>query len=124
MILAPLAGVMLVVSVATGPIVAEPQAATSMTARQKTAAIEPLINSATECIARAVAADPRLQDGAPSNLGDLIVDSIPGCIRSVRAMIEGYDTAFGEGTGEAYFMGPYLDVLPGVVSKWVADAAP
>jgi hypothetical protein len=124
MILAPLAGVMLVVSVATGPIVAEPQAAASTMARQKTAAIEPLINSATECIARAVAADPRLRDAAPSNLGDLIVDSIPSCIRSVRAMIESYDTAFGEGSGEAYFMGPYLDVLPGAVNKWMADAAP
>ena len=124
MILAPLAGVMLVVSVAAGPIVTEPQAMTSMTARQKTAAIEPLVNSTTECIARAVAADPRLHTAAASNLGDLIVESIPNCIRSVRAMIEGYDTAFGVGTGEAYFMGPYLDVLPGMVTKWVADATP
>jgi len=124
MILAPLAGVMLVVSVATGPIAAEPQTATSMTARQKTAAIEPLMISATECIARAVAADPRLRKSEPSNLGDLIVESIPGCIRPVRAMIEGYDMAFGEGSGEAFFMGRYLDELPGAVSKWVADAAP
>ena len=124
MILAPLAGVMLVVSVATGPIVTVPQAVISMTARQKTAAIEPLISSATECIARAVTADPRFHKSAPSNLGDLIVDSIPGCIRPVQALIEGYDTAFGEGSGEAFFMGPYLDELPGAVGKWVADAAP
>ena len=30
---------------------------------------------------------------------------------------------FGEGTGEAFFMGPYLDVLPSAVTKWTADAA-
>jgi hypothetical protein len=123
MILAPLVGVMLIMSVATGPTAVEPQGAISMSARQKTAAIEPLIRSATECIARAVAADPRFGRSA-SDLGDLIVDSIPGCLRPVQAMIEGYDTAFGDGTGEAFFMGPYLDVLPGAVSQWVADAAP
>jgi hypothetical protein len=124
MILASLAGAMLVVSVATGPIVTETQGATSTMARQKSATIEPLINTATACIARAVASDPRLRRDAPSNLGDLIVESVPGCMPAVRAMIEGYDSAFGEGAGEAYFLGPYLDVLPGAVSKWVADVAP
>jgi hypothetical protein len=121
MILAPLAGVMLVTSVATGPIVVEPQGSLSMTARQKTAAVEPLIKSATECIARAVAADPRFGASA-RDLGDLIVDSIPGCVATVRAMIDGYDRYFGDGTGEAFFMGPYLDILPSAVSTWAADA--
>jgi hypothetical protein len=122
MILAPLAGVTLVMSVATGPVVMEPQGSLSMTARQKTAAVEPLIKSATECIARSVAADPRFATSA-RDLGDLIVDSIPGCVAPVRAMIDGYDRYFGEGTGEAFFMGPYLDILPSVVSTWAADAA-
>jgi len=121
MLMAPLAGVMLVVSVATGPVVVEPQGSLSMTARQKTAAVEPLIKSATECIARAVAADPRFGTSAP-DLGQLIVDSIAGCVAPVRAMIDGYDRYFGDGTGEAFFMGPYLDVLPSAVTKWVADA--
>jgi hypothetical protein len=122
MILAPLAGAALVVSVATG-FVAEPQGMISMTARQKSAAMEPLINSATECIAHAVTANPRFAARASANLGDLIVDSIPTCIRPVRAMIDGYDRYFGDGSGETFFMGPYLDTLPSAVSKLVADTA-
>ena len=35
-------------------------------------------------------------------------------------MIDAYDRYFGD--GEAFFMGPYLDVLPVAVSKWVRDA--
>jgi hypothetical protein len=122
MILAPLAGAVLVVSVATG-FVAQPQGTVSMMARQKDAAMEPLISSATECIAHAVAADPRFAASASANLGDLIVASIPTCMRPVRAMIDGYDRYFGDGTGETFFMGPYLDALPGAVSKLVADKA-
>ncbi len=30
-------------------------------------------------------------------------------------MIDTYDRYYGEGTGEAFFMGPYLDVLPKAV---------
>ena len=39
-------------------------------------------------------------------------------------MIDAYDRYYGEGTGEAFFMGPYLDVLPKAVlagSKKVAQ---
>jgi hypothetical protein len=123
MLLAPLAGAVLVMSIATGPAI-EPQGSmTQMTAQQKNAAMQPLVRSATECIARAVAGDPRFGKNSPSDLGDLITDSIPGCLRSVRAMIDGYDRYFGDGAGEAFFMGPYLDVLPTVVSKWTAGAA-
>ena len=123
MLLAPLAGAVLVMSIATGPAI-EPQGSmTQMTAQQKNAAMQPLVRSATECIARAVAGDPRLGKNLPSDLGDLITDSIPACVRSVRAMIDGYDRYFGEGAGEAFFMGPYLDVLPTVVSKWTEGAA-
>ena len=69
-------------------------------------------------------ADPRLGQ-RNADLGDLIVDSMPHCAAQVRAMIEAYDRYFGEGEegeGEAFFMGPYLDVLPSAVSKWVRDA--
>jgi hypothetical protein len=124
MILAPLAGVALVVSVAAGPVVMDPLSSVSMTARQKTAAVEPLIRAATECIARAVRADPRWRNAKPNDLGDLIVDAMPSCVAPVRAMIDGYDRYFGDGAGETYFAGPFLDVLPGAVSKWVANAAP
>jgi hypothetical protein len=123
MILAPLAGALLAMAVATGPAV-EPQGSDAhMTSQQKNAAVQPLVRSATDCIARAVMADPRYGKAALSELGDLIVDSIPTCVRPVRAMIDGYDRYFGEGAGQAFFMGPYLDVLPSMVTRWTADAA-
>ena len=118
MLLAPLFGTALVVTVATGPL--DPSGhETKLTSQEKMVATEPLIRSATECIARAVAADPRYGQ-RPDALGDLIVASMPACVTPVRAMIDAYDRYYGEGTGEAFFMGPYLDVLP----KAVMDGAP
>src|ERR1700676_358946 len=123
MLLAPLAGAVLVMSIATGPAVESQRSPAQMTAQQKNAAMQPLVRSATECIARAVVGDSRFGKNLPANLGDLITDSMPACVRPVRAMIDGYDRYFGEGTGEAFFMGPYLDVLPTMVSKWTQDGA-
>ena len=123
MLLAPLAGAALAMGVATGPAVDIQRSPAQMTAQQKNAAMQPLVRSATDCIARAVAGDPRFGKDVPTNLGDLITDSMPTCVRPVRAMIDGYDRYFGEGTGEAFFMGPYLDVLPTMVSKWTEDGA-
>jgi len=119
MILAPLAAAALVVATATGPT-AEPRLPPNLSMEQKSAAIQPLMRSATECIARAVSANPRFGQ-RNSDLGDLIVASMSGCTAQVRAMIEAYDRYFGDGEGEAFFMGPYLDVLPAAVSKWVGD---
>jgi len=121
MILAPLAAVALVVSVATGPNI-DPSAPPSLSAQQKSVAVQSLVRSATECIARTVTADPRYGQ-REAELGDLIVDSMPICVTQVRAMIEAYDRYFGDGEGEAFFMGPYLDVLPTAVSKWGRDTA-
>jgi hypothetical protein len=120
MILAPLAAVVLVVGVATGPT-AGPGPVPALSMQQKSAAMQPLVRSATECIARTVSADPRFSR-RDTDLGDLIVDSMPACAPQVRAMIDAYDRYFGDGEGEAYFVGPYLDVLPTAVSKWVRDA--
>jgi hypothetical protein len=118
MIAAQLASIVLVVTVATGPII-EPGTALHMSAKQKSAALRPLVQNATECIARAVAADSRSGEIATSgNLGDLIVASMPSCVGPVRAMIDRYDHYFGDGTGEAFFMGPYLEVLPAAISRW------
>ena len=36
-------------------------------------------------------------------------------------MIDNYDRYFGNGAGETFFMGPYLDLLPTVIIKWVRD---
>jgi hypothetical protein len=46
------------------------------------------------------------------------------CRDVMRSMIDTYDEYFGDGTGEAFFSGPYLDVLPKAVSKWVAERKP
>jgi len=122
-VVGPLLGLSLLTNVATSPLEDAPSAL-HMSAQQKSAAMQPLVRSATECIARTVAADPRFGEHAKTNaLGDLIVDSMPSCIAPVRAMIEAYDRYFGEGSGEAFFMGPYLDVLPKAVGRLVGEQA-
>jgi hypothetical protein len=114
MLLAPLVGTAMVVAVATEPLNnAGDPARLSM--REKLAATEPLVRSATDCIVHAVIADPRYGSSQSAGLGDLIVDSMPTCVKPVRAMIEAYDRYYGDGSGEAFFMGPYLDVLPKAV---------
>ncbi len=121
MIVAPLVGAALVVAVATAPL-SGPAADANPSARQKVAATEPLVRSATECIVRAVSADPRYGDDSRA-LGDLIVDSVPSCLPPVHAMIDAYDRYYGEGSGEAFFMGPYLDMLPKAVAAGAKKAA-
>jgi len=111
MIVAPLLGAALVVNVATGPAAGE----ASLPAQQKVAATEPLVRSATDCIVHAVKADPRFAAETRADVGDLIVDSIRSCRMLVRAMIDAYDRYYGDGAGEAFFMGPYLDRLPKAV---------
>ena len=80
------------------------------------------MRSATECIVRAVIADPRYGASRRPQLGDLIVELMPSCVAPVRAMIDAYDRYYGEGTGEAFFMGPYLDVLPKAVTERAKSA--
>jgi hypothetical protein len=120
MLLAPLFGTALVIAVATDPLNDLP-GKPSASARERAAATEPLVRSATECIVRAVIADPRYATRPAAQLGDLIVDSMPSCLTPVRAMIEAYDRYYGEGAGEAFFMGPYLDVLPRAVLAGAND---
>jgi hypothetical protein len=118
MILAPLFATGLVISVATGPI-DSPLASVDMSPQQRSAATQPLVRSATDCIVHAVEADPRYGAKPPaklgSELGEIIVASMPACVAPVRAMIDAYDQYYGEGSGQAFFMGPYLDVLPQAV---------
>jgi hypothetical protein len=122
MIVAPLVGTALIVAVATDPL-SDPTVEPNLSAQQKVAATETLVRSATECIVRAVIADPRYAK-PKAQLGDLIVESMPSCVAPVRAMIDAYDRYYGEGTGEAFFMGPYLDVLPKAVGERTKSAAP
>ncbi|MBX9843793.1 MAG: hypothetical protein K2Z80_18495 [Xanthobacteraceae bacterium] len=122
MIIAKLAAVTLVMSAAAGPL-AEPSAV-RLTLQQKNAATQTYVQSATDCIARTVAADARFRKDHPAaNLGELIVESVPHCVVPVRAMIAAYDRYFGDGFGEQFFMGPYLDVLPEAVAKLTSGKA-
>ena len=118
MILAPLTGAALMLSVATAPNVA-PNGSSELSNVQKNAAAQKFVRTATDCIARTVAADPRFRTDA--DFGDLIVDSMPACLGPVRSMINVYDQYFGDGIGEAFFMGPYLDLLPKAIIQWVGD---
>jgi hypothetical protein len=118
MILPALAGASLLILTAATPNIELDTARAHLTHQERTAAVQPFITRATECVAHSVAADPRSSDA--SQLGDLIVDSMPACADLMRAMIATYDHYFGEGTGDAFFSGPYLDVLPTAISKRVA----
>jgi hypothetical protein len=123
MLLAPLVGTAMVVAVAMEPPNNAGEAA-RLTMQEKMAATEPLVRSATDCIIDAVIADPRYGNGQSAELGDLIVDSMPTCVKPVRAMIDAYDQYYGEGSGEAFFMGPYLDVLPKAVTAGTKKTTP
>jgi len=123
MILSQLAAATLLIGVAAGPAI-EPPTIHHMSMQQKNAAARVFATSATECIARSVVADMRFRSDQPTDgLGDLIVDSVPKCLGPVRAMIDAYDRYFGAGTGEEFFMGPYLDVLPNAIVRQMKATA-
>jgi hypothetical protein len=117
MILASLFGTALLIAVSTGPL--DDPSGANLTPQQKSVATEPLVRSATDCIVHAVVSNPDYKATAPAELGaklgDIIVASMPACVAPVRSMIAAYDRYYGEGSGEAFFMGPYLDVLPQMV---------
>jgi hypothetical protein len=119
MILEPLFGLSLVLNVSLdmqAPTVASSSAWTQMSTRQRDAALQPLVRRATDCIVRRVFADPHYNaDLRPSEINDLIVESMAACVRPVRAMIDAHDRMYGSGSGEAFLLGPYLDVLPSAV---------
>jgi hypothetical protein len=123
MIVKSLLGLSLVLNVSLDvqtPMPANPAAWSQLSVRQKEAALLPLVLRATDCIVRKVSADRRYSsDIRPSDINDLIVDSISACARPVRAMIDAHNRMYGDGTGEAFLLGPYLDVLPAAVVKQV-----
>jgi hypothetical protein len=89
-----------------------------MSTQQKNAAVRPLVRSATECVARTVSASPQFERAsANGDISELIVDSMTSCGDAMRAMIDAYDRYYGMGSGETFFAGPYLDVLPAAVHK-------
>ena len=99
-----------------------PERGSTVPAEQKDALMRPLVSSATECIARTVSADPRFPalNGAVG-INDLIVESVPRCVDALRSMIDAYDRLYGDGAGETFFSGPYLDHLPAEVTVRVKN---
>ena len=120
MILAPLLGIGLVTAVALGPAL-DPDPST-LSSAQKSAAVQPLVRRATECVVRTVAADPRYR--GTKDLGDLIIDALTPCTVSIQTMVDGYDYYFGDGSGEAFFMGPYLELLTKAVNEQAQSLGP
>lgn len=115
MIWGPLFAISLVATVTTGPL--GDQFGPSTGARRGEA-LRTVVQAATECIISAVAADPRAKARDPdAMIGELIVDSMPVCAGKMREMIDAYDASFGPGSGEAFFMGPFLDGLPGTAAR-------
>jgi hypothetical protein len=100
-----------------------PERGVVMSADQKDAAVRPLVSSATDCIARSVSADPRFPvlNGQPE-FNNLIVESVPSCVGVLQRMIDTYDRLYGDGAGETFFMGPYLEGLPEAVTTRVKNA--
>jgi hypothetical protein len=97
-----------------------PESLVHMSTQQKNAAVRPLVRSATECVARTVSASPQFERAvAKGDINELIVDSMTSCIDAMRAMIDAYDRYYGIGSGETFFAGPYLDVLPTAVHKLI-----
>jgi hypothetical protein len=95
-----------------------------MSPQQKFATLKPLVRSATDCVVRTIEADPHFSHStAPADVNELIVSSMASCADVMRSMIEAHDRLFGEGSGEAFFMGPYLEGLPLTVNKMVKGAA-
>ena len=127
MILESVFGLSLVLNVSLDLAIpaANPAAWLQMSVRQKDAALLPLVQHATECIVRKASADPRYRANMrPEDFNDLLADSIAACDRPVHAMIDAHDRMYGSGTGEAFLLGPYLDVLPAAVVKQVRIKTP
>jgi hypothetical protein len=124
MVLAAFVGLSLVVTASVDARTVSPASLPNgalMSMPQKNAAMRPLVRSATDCIVRTVSTDARLQQSVQAGtVGELIVDSMASCLEPVGAMIDAYDRYFGDGSGEAFFMGPYLDVLPAAVARQVS----
>ena len=123
MIVTSLLGLSLVLNVSLDtqmPMPAGAPAWAQISVRQKESALLPLVLRATDCIVRKVSADRRYtNDIRPVDINDLIVDSISACARPVRAMIAAHNRMYGDGSGEAFLLGPYLDVLPAALVRQV-----
>jgi hypothetical protein len=113
--------VQLVVLAATGPINDRDAPQVRLSGLEKAAAVQVFVRRATDCVVQAVERDAT---GAaePESIGDLIVAAMPACADRMRAMIESFDRNYGEGSGEEFFSGSFLDLLPTVVNKKISHS--
>jgi hypothetical protein len=123
MIFGPLLGLSLVVnaSVDPGDLLSLGKSSKEMSLQQKSQIMQPLVRSATDCIVQTVVADLRVHplDRKTTDMRELIVSSMPSCVDAMRAMIDAHDRLYGDGSGETFFSGPFLDMLPATVIKSV-----
>ena len=120
MILESLFGLSLVLNVSLESPLPAPAARNplQMSVPQKEAALLPLIERTTHCLASNVVADPRYRpDLRRDQVIELIADSFDACGDAVNALVEAHDRMYGDGSGEAFLFGPYFGGLPGAVSK-------
>jgi hypothetical protein len=127
MIIESLIGLSLVSNVSLdnpAPAASKRTAWLQMSVPQRDAALLPLVHRATDCILRKALADPRYRaDMRPNELNELIVGSIAACAGLVRAMIQAHDRMYGRGSGDAFLLGPYLDILPAAVVQRIKAKA-
>ena len=128
MIFAALVGFSLVTTVAVDrSTIAPPGAGLAhprKPAQHESATLRRLIRAATDCVVRTVSADLRVEHSIErGDVNPLIVDAMTTCADDMRAMIDAHDRMYGAGSGEAYFIGPYLDFLPTTVNKRVQGVA-
>ncbi len=107
-------------SVAEGKLYFEEPKPERMSLRQKAKAMDGFVRSSIECVAKVVDADERYRT-QPHKRGDLIVEAVGNCYLVVRTMVNRYDRYFGEGVGEVFLMGPFLDLLPHAVRQWISE---
>jgi hypothetical protein len=110
-------GAQLIVLAATGTFGESNRAQSPVSGAEKTAIVQTYINRATECVVHAVESNEVLE---PQRLGEFIVAAMPSCVDRMRAMIESFDRAYGEGAGEEFFSGSFLDLLPIAVSRRIS----
>jgi hypothetical protein len=79
------------------------------------------VQSATACILRR-AGDPPRGGRRGDALHALIAHAMRACAGPLRAMVGAHDRLYGEGSGESFLLGPYLDVLPAAVVRRVGGA--
>lgn len=113
---ATVVAMVLAVSASTATLYGGVSAPTQNVSRtEKIAIVQGYVNRATDCVITAIESDRKRSD--ETSTGDLIVSVMPSCIDRMHAMIDSFDSAYGAGSGEKFFSGAFLDLLPLVVNK-------